>query len=81
MNAHIMVNPGQLAGGDHTVFVSGDDARAKAQVADLLRSFGRQDIIDLGDLSTARVTKMFMLIWLRLFGALQSPMFNIKVVR
>ena len=81
MNSHIMVNPGQLAGGDHTVFVSGDDAGAKAQVADLLRSFGWQDIGDLGDLSTARGTEMFMPIWLLLFGALQSPMFNIKVVR
>lgn len=81
MNAHIMVNPGQLAGGDHTVFMSGDDLGAKAQVADLLRSFGWQDIIDLGDLSTARGTEMFMPIWMRLLGALESPLFNIQVVR
>lgn len=81
MNAHLMVNPGQLVGGDHTVFVSGNDAAAKATVSELLRSFGWQDIIDLGDISTARGTEMLLPIWLRLFGALQKPMFNFKIVR
>jgi predicted dinucleotide-binding enzyme len=81
MNAHVMVDPGQLGGGDHTVFVSGDDPKAKVQVTDLLRSFGWQDIIDLGDLSTARGVEMILPIWLRLMGALQTPMINFKIVR
>lgn len=81
MNAYLMVNPGQLAGGDHTVFVSGDHLAAKATVIELLRSFGWQDIIDLGDISTARGTEMLLPIWLRLLGALQKPMFNFKIVR
>jgi predicted dinucleotide-binding enzyme len=76
-----MVNPGQLAGGDHTVFVSGNDESAKATVIELLKSFGWQDIIDLGDISTARGTEMLLPIWVRLFGALQKPMFNFKIVR
>jgi predicted dinucleotide-binding enzyme len=81
MNAYLMVNPSQLAGGDHTVFVSGNDAAAKATVSELLKSFGWRDIIDLGDISTARGTEMLLPIWLRLFGALQKPMFNFKIVR
>lgn len=81
MNAYLMVNPGLLANGDHTVFVSGNDAAAKATVTELLQSFGWEDIIDLGDISTARGTEMLLPIWLRLFGALQKPMFNFKVVR
>jgi 8-hydroxy-5-deazaflavin:NADPH oxidoreductase len=81
MNAYVMVDPTQLAGADHTVFVSGDDAEAKAEVGELLRSFGWTDIIDLGDITTARGTEMVMPIWLRLFGALQKPVFNFKVVR
>lgn len=81
MNAYLMVNPGLLADGDHTVFVSGNDDAAKATVTELLQSFGWQDIIDLGDISTARGTEMLVSIWLRLFGALQNPMFNFKVVR
>jgi predicted dinucleotide-binding enzyme len=81
MNAYVMVDPAQLVGADHTVFVSGDDAEAKAEVGELLRSFGWTDIIDLGDITTARGTEMLMPIWLRLFGALQKPVFNFKVVR
>ena len=81
MNAYMMVDPAQLAGADHTVFMSGDDAEAKAMVRELLRSFGWTDIIDLGDISTARGTEMLLPIWLRLLGALQNPMFNFKIVR
>ena len=39
------------------------------------------DILDLGDISAARGTEMIMPIWLRLFGALQKPVFNFKIVR
>ncbi|MDQ3924027.1 MAG: NAD(P)-binding domain-containing protein [Actinomycetota bacterium] len=81
MNAYLMVDPAQLAGAGHTVFVSGDDAEAKATVTELLRSFGWADIIDLGDISTARGAEMLLPIWLRLLGALQNPIFNFKIVR
>jgi hypothetical protein len=81
MTAGLMVHPEQLADGDHSVFVSGDDAGAKATVAELLRSMGHTDVIDLGDLSSARGTEMMLPVWLRLFGALGTPMFNVKVVR
>jgi 8-hydroxy-5-deazaflavin:NADPH oxidoreductase len=81
MNAYLMVDPTQLAGADHTVFVCGDDAEAKAKVTELLQSFGWTDIIDLGDITSARGTEMVLPIWLRLFGALQKPVFNFKIVR
>jgi predicted dinucleotide-binding enzyme len=81
MNAYLMVDPTQLAGGKHSVFVCGDDAEVKATVTELLRSFGWTDIIDLGDITTARGTEMMLPVWLRLFGALQKPIFNFKIVR
>ncbi|HEX6870489.1 MAG TPA: NAD(P)-binding domain-containing protein [Micromonosporaceae bacterium] len=81
LTAALMVRPDQLAGGDHSVFVSGDDAVAKKTVVDLLTSFGHTDIIDLGDISTARGTEMMLPIWLRLMGTLNTAMFNVKVVR
>jgi 8-hydroxy-5-deazaflavin:NADPH oxidoreductase len=81
MNAYLMVDPAQLAATDHTVFVSGDDAEAKARVSELLRSFGWTDIIDLGDITTARGTEMVLPIWVRLFGVLQKPIYNFKIVR
>ena len=81
MNAYLMVDPAQLAATDHTVFVCGDDAEAKAAVTDLLRSFGWADIIDVGDMTAARGTEMLLPIWVRLFGVLQKPIFNFKIVR
>jgi predicted dinucleotide-binding enzyme len=81
ITAPLMTNPKALGGGDHTIFVSGNDAAAKAQVAELLRSFGWTDILDLGDVSTARGPEMYMALWLRLWGATGSGMVNVKVVR
>lgn len=82
MNAMLMADPRQLADGDHTVFVCGDDDEAKAQVTQLLtEAFGWRDVIDVGDLSAARATEMVLPIWLRLMGTLRTPAFNFKVVR
>ncbi|BCJ75848.1 oxidoreductase [Catellatospora sp. IY07-71] len=81
MNALLMVNPGRLAGGEHSVFVSGNDAAAKKTVTALLESFGHTDVIDLGDITTARGTELLLPIWLRLYGALGTPMFQFRIVR
>ncbi|SCF36700.1 NADPH-dependent F420 reductase [Micromonospora mirobrigensis] len=81
LTADLMTHPRQLADGAHTVFVSGDDADAKKQVTELLTSFGHTDVIDLGDIGTARGTEMLLPLWLRLYGRLGNPIFNIKVVR
>ena len=81
-NAFVMVNPAAVAGGDHSMFVCGDDADAKAKVtAWLTEWFGWRDVIDLGDITTARGTEMLLPIWVRLWGALGTPMFNFKIVR
>lgn len=80
MTASLMVNPKQIADGNHSVFVSGNDAAAKAQVSDLLQSFGWKEIIDLGDISTARGVEMYLPLWLRLWGALGTGMLNVRVV-
>ena len=77
----LQADPAVLAGGDHTVFVSGDDADAKQVVTGLLESLGHRDIIDLGDITTARGTEMYLPLWLRLWGALGTGLLNIKVVR
>lgn len=82
MTADVMVRPSQL-GGAHDVFVSGDDRAAKASVVALLGEIGwpAGDIVDLGDLSTARGAEMYLPLWLRLMAAQGTPAFNIKVVR
>lgn len=81
MNCNLMVNP-SLVPGDHDVFVSGDDAEAKAKVIHLLRDwFGWKSVIDLGDISTARGTEMLLPLWLRLMNKFQTPNFNFKIVK
>jgi len=81
MTAALMADPGQLADGEHSTFVSGDDEQAKKAVTALLGDLGHRDVIDLGDITTARGAEMLLPIWLRLFGALGTPIFNLKVVR
>ena len=81
MNALVMVNPGVVAGGDSTVFMSGNDAAAKAVVHDILQSFGWKDIMDLGDISSSRGTEMLMPIWLRSWKVIGQTPFNFKIVR
>jgi predicted dinucleotide-binding enzyme len=81
IGAAVMVAPQALAGGEHTVFVSGNDVPAKAAAAELLKSFGWKDVLDLGDISSARGPEMYMAMWLRLWGATGTGMINVKVVR
>jgi predicted dinucleotide-binding enzyme len=80
MNNSVMVDPQEL-GEPTTVFVSGDDAEAKATVTGLLEEMGHQDVLDLGDLSTARGAEMWLPLWIRIAMALGGSDFNIKVVR
>jgi 8-hydroxy-5-deazaflavin:NADPH oxidoreductase len=82
MNCQVMVDPARVPG-EHAVFVSGDDDSAKREVTALLRGFGwpEERIIDLGGISTARGTEMYLPLWLSLYGQLQTGDFNIGVVR
>jgi hypothetical protein len=80
--ADVMVDPGKVNGGDHDMFVSGNDAAAKATVGEFLKTqFGWKNVHDLGDITTARGTESYLPLWIRLWGALKSPMFNVKIVR
>jgi predicted dinucleotide-binding enzyme len=80
MNCNVMVNPG-LVKGEHDVFICGNDGAAKARVVELLRTFGWKNIVDAGDISAARGQEMLVVLWARLFGALQTPTFNFHVAR
>ena len=81
VNAGVMVDPASVPG-EHDMFMSGNDDGAKAQVSELLQSFGwpAERIVDLGDLTAARAQEMYLPLWLRLMGVF-GPGFNIKVVR
>jgi predicted dinucleotide-binding enzyme len=81
MNSAVMVDPAAVPG-YHNVFVSGDDAGAKAMARELLGQFGWSPdaIIDLGDIKSARGAEAFVLFWVFLRGALGGNQFNLGVV-
>jgi len=82
MYAGLMVNP-KLIPDSHTVFVSSNDAGAKETTKKILESFGwkRDDILDLGDITTARGTEAYLLLWLRLWSATGNGVINVRLVQ
>jgi len=79
----LMVDPGMIDGGDHTVFVCGNDHDAKTIVKKLLNEFGWKDdhILDIGDISAARGTEGILPLWVRVMAVKQNGAFNFKIVR
>ncbi len=81
MSCEVMVDAARV-GADSDVFVSGNDDTAKATVSGLLREqFGWKHVVDLGDITTARGTEAYLLLWVRLYGALKTADFNLRLVR
>jgi len=84
VNCDIMVEPSRVPG-NHNLFICGNDANAKKEVAKYLNDwFGWKidNIIDVGDITTARGTEMMMPLWMRLFqGVIGHPHFNWQIVR
>jgi predicted dinucleotide-binding enzyme len=81
MTAALMVDPSLVSGGEHAVFVSGNDQAAKAQVTEILGAFGWRNILDLGDITSARGVEMYVPLWLTMYGVLGTSMLNIAVVQ
>ncbi len=82
LTAALMVDPALLPERSN-IFLSGNDAAAKEEVRVVLRQFGwtDADMIDMGDISTARGTEQILPIWIRLWGALGTPVFNFRIVK
>lgn len=81
INADVMVEPGKLAG-EHAVFICGNDSAAKGRLGEILRGeLGWRKVVDLGDITAARGTEAYLLLWIRLMGALGTARFNVGIVR
>ena len=80
MNCQVMVDPRSVPG-EHDLFVCGNDDGAKAEVRELVQSFGwpAERIVDLGDIAAARGLEMYLPLWLRLLSTLGTPQLNIHV--
>jgi predicted dinucleotide-binding enzyme len=79
VNCEVMVDPTKT-GGPVTMLMCGNDATAKQTVAELLRTIGWLEIIDLGGIAAARGTEMMMPVWLSLWGVLGTAHFGFKLV-
>jgi len=81
-NASIQVDAGRIAKADHHLFIAGDDQAAKDQVIKLAKQqYGWKNIMDLGDIKSARGMEMILPIWLSVMGKLNSSDFNFKIAR
>jgi predicted dinucleotide-binding enzyme len=78
VNCEVMVDPAK--GGNPTMLLSGNDTNAKQTVVALLMDFGWTDIVDLGDIRTARGTEMLLPVWLSLWNIIGHPHFGFKIV-
>ncbi len=80
VNNAVMVDPARVPG-DHVMFISGNDAAAKATASLLLEQFGWKpaSVIDLGDLSGARAQEAYLLLWVRLMKPLGGVNFNVAI--
>ncbi len=76
----VMTEPAALP--PSSVFVSGDDAGAKATVTSLLAGFGwpADSIVDLGGIASARGAEYYFLMFAALMQSVGSPKFNIRLV-
>ena len=81
INCNVMVTP-HIVPGPHDIFMSGNDAKAKAKVHEIVTDwFGWKSVIDLGDITTARGTEMYLALWVRLMAVNQTPNFNIRIMK
>jgi len=82
VNVAVMTDPAGVGAGEHDLFLCGNDEGAKRHVeAFLAERFGWQSFLDLGDITMARGTEMYMPLWLRVRAALGTSNFNVRVVR
>jgi predicted dinucleotide-binding enzyme len=79
--APVQVNPASLGGGEHDMFIAGDDGGAKEVVAGLMREYGWQTIHDLGGIVESRALEMMLPAWVALMNALGTAEFNYRIVR
>jgi len=80
LNCEMMVNP-DLLKDPGSLFICGNDADAKAEINSLLRTFGWENIIDLGDISASRGMEQLLPVWVRLMVTLGTNKFNFSIVK
>jgi 8-hydroxy-5-deazaflavin:NADPH oxidoreductase len=80
VHVEVMTHP-DLLPEETNMFVAGNDAEAKATVADLLRSFGWRSIVDVGGIESSRGLEMYLPLRRVLSATHGTNLLNVRVVR
>jgi 8-hydroxy-5-deazaflavin:NADPH oxidoreductase len=84
VNCQVMVDARMVNGGDHHLFICGNDPSAKQKVKDLLADnfhWKENHILDLGGIEQARGMEAYVPFWVTIMQAIGTPMFNVKIVK
>jgi predicted dinucleotide-binding enzyme len=83
VNYKLMVDARDVAGGDHNLFICGNNNEAKEQVKDLLiQNFHwlPQSFVDLGSIAGARTMEGIVPFWVLVYRSIGTPLFNFKIM-
>jgi 8-hydroxy-5-deazaflavin:NADPH oxidoreductase len=80
VNCEVMIDPTK-SGGQPTMLLCGNDASAKAEATKLLKDFGWNDILDLGDITASRPMEAYVTLWVRTYMATGNGYNAIKAIR
>jgi len=82
MNASVQINPKSVAKGGHHLFMAGNSQESKNKVTKYAKDwYGWQNILDLGDIKSARGLEMILPIWLSIMNAKGTAQFNFNIAQ
>lgn len=83
VNYKLMIDATIVNNGDHHLFVCGNNADAKNKVKHFLVDnfhWKPHHFVDVGDIKSARTVEAIVPFWVTVMQALQTPLFNFKIV-
>ena len=84
VNYKLMIDAREVAGGDHNMFICGNDIEAKARVKVFLTDnfyWQNKNLVDLGNLKGARAMEAIVPFWVLVYRTAGTPLFNFKMVQ
>lgn len=84
VNYKLMIDAREVNGGDHNLFLCGDNPEAKNKVMHFLVDnfhWKPNHFVDLGGIQQSRVLEAIVPFWVSVYQAMGTPLFNFKIVR
>ena len=84
INYKLMIDAREVNGGDHHLFLCGNDSIAKNKVMHFLVDnfhWKPNHFVDLGGIQHARTVEAIVPFWVSVWQALGTPLFNFKIVK